>query len=177
VQHDTIRTLSPLRADIKNRAPRAMRLLYCIGKWFLNADVTMSIPTSRKPTNSYQTGAFPAFQPQTFPLHQSELDGLYTSTVQSVQTYFDFFDQLHQIKEVGPETTQFVVLAMLLDFMAFAPVLRTRMDAGGVATRSYCSPNGDQHIRCSGPVPSPQGKMGSNAMRYRRQQRTPHNLQ
>jgi hypothetical protein len=34
-------------------------------------------------------------------------------------TYFDFFEQLHKIKEVGPETTQFVVLAMLLDFMAF----------------------------------------------------------
>jgi hypothetical protein len=63
--------------------------------------------------------ATPAFQPQIFPLHQSELDGLYTSTVQSVQTYFDFFEQLHQIKEVGKETSQFVVLATLLDFMAF----------------------------------------------------------
>jgi hypothetical protein len=83
-QHDTIRPLSPLRADIKNGAPRAMRLLYSIGKWFLNADVTIPMPTSRKPTTTYQTGAFPAFQPQTFPLHQSELDGLYTSTVKSV---------------------------------------------------------------------------------------------
>ena len=118
-QHDTIRTLSPLRADIKNGAPRAMRLLYSIGKWFLNADVTIPMPTSRKPTTTYQTGAFPAFQPQTFPLHQSEFDGLYKSTVTSVMTYFDFFEQLQKIKAVYPETIQFVVLAMLLDFMAF----------------------------------------------------------
>jgi hypothetical protein len=118
-QHETIRTLSPLRADIKNGAPRAMRLLYSIGKWFLNADVTIPMPTSRKPTTTYQIGDFPAFQHQTFPLHQSELDGLYTSTVKSIQTYFDFFEQLHKIKTVGPETTQFVVLAMQLDFMAF----------------------------------------------------------
>jgi hypothetical protein len=52
-------------------------------------------------------------------LHQSELDGLYTSTVKSVQAYYDFFEQLHRIKVVGPETTQFVVLAMLLNFMSF----------------------------------------------------------
>jgi hypothetical protein len=77
------------------------------------------MPTSRKPTTTYQIEAFPAFQPQTFPLHQSELNGLYTSTVKSVQTYFDFFERLHRIKVVGPETTQFVVLAMLLDFIAF----------------------------------------------------------
>jgi hypothetical protein len=47
------------------------------------------------------------------------LDGLHTLTVKSVQTYFDFFEQIHRIKVVGPETTQFVVLALLLDFMAF----------------------------------------------------------
>jgi hypothetical protein len=58
-QHDTIRTLSPLRVDIKNGAPRAMRLLYNIGKWFLNADVTIPMPTSRTPTTTYQIGAFP----------------------------------------------------------------------------------------------------------------------
>jgi hypothetical protein len=59
-------------------------------------------------------------------MNQSELDGLYTSTVQSVQTYFDFFEQLHRVAEVGIETKQLVVLAMLLDFMAFvAQKLRT----------------------------------------------------
>jgi hypothetical protein len=107
VRH-TMRTLSPLRADIKNGAPRAIRLLYSIGKCRYHYSYAyLSKANHHIPDRSLS------------PLHQSELDRLYTSTVQSVQTYFDFFEQLHQIKEVGPETTQFVVLAMLLAFMAF----------------------------------------------------------
>jgi hypothetical protein len=103
-----------------------MRILYSIGKWFLNANVKIPVPDSRTPSTTYQAGAFHAFQPQTFPLDQSELDGLYTSTVQSVQTYFVFFEQLHRIDEATYETKQFVVLAMLLDFMAYvAQMLRT----------------------------------------------------
>jgi hypothetical protein len=58
-----------------------------------------------------------------------------------------------------------------------APALRIRMDAGGIATGSYRSPDGNQHHRRLGPLSYPQGRMGSDAMRYRRQQRTPHNIQ
>jgi hypothetical protein len=150
-QHDTIRTLSPLRADIKNGAPRAMRLLYSIGKWFLNADVTIPMPTSRKPTTTYQTSAF---QPQTFPLHQSELDGLYTSTVTSVMTYFDFFEQLYKINHAirGPgDAPGFHGVCRA----EAAPALRLRMDAGRVATGPYRSPDGNQHHRRVGPLSYP----------------------
>jgi hypothetical protein len=124
--HDTIRTLSPLRQDVKNAAPRLMRILYSIGKWFLNADVTIPVPQSRTQTTVYRAGAFHAFQPQSFPLEQSELDGLYKSTVRQVQTYFDFFEQLDRIANVDTDTKQIVILAMLLDFMSYtAQQLRT----------------------------------------------------
>jgi hypothetical protein len=51
------------------------------------------------------------------------------------------------------------------------------MDAGGVATGSYRSPDGNQHHRRLGPLSYPQGRMGCDALRYRRQQRTPHTIQ
>jgi hypothetical protein len=103
-----------------------MRILYSIGKWFLNADVTIPVPESRTPTTVYRAGAFHAFQPQSFPLEQAELDGLHKSIVRQVQTYFDFFEQLDRIADVDTDTKQIVILAMLLDFMSYtAQQLRT----------------------------------------------------